>query len=86
MAVTPSPPVSVVLFDFVPLCLCESEALFNTASVCLGSICGVGNQYSSTDGYQPRLDVLLLLRRDVYVLLRPLANIRVGNAALRHVS
>lgn len=88
-AVTPSPPVSFFffpLFGVVPLCPSESEALNMCSCVCLCSVCGVGNQYSSADGYQPRLDVLLLLRRDVYVLLCPLANLRVGNAALRHVS
>ncbi len=75
------------LFDFVLPCSGESEAPFNTCPcVCLCSVCGVGNQYSSADGYQPGLDVLLLLRRDVHVLLCPLANIRVRNAALRHVS
>lgn len=52
----------------------------------LCSVCGVGNQYSCADGNQPGLDVLLLLRRDVYVLLCSLANIRVGDAALWHVS
>lgn len=54
--------------------------------VCLCSVCGVGNQYSSADGYQSRLDVLLLFCWDVHVLLRPLADLRVGNAALWHVS
>lgn len=53
---------------------------------CLRSVRGVGNQYSSANGNQPRLDVLLLLRRNVYVLLRSLADLRVGDAALRHVS
>lgn len=53
---------------------------------CLCSVRGVGNQHRGADGHKPRLDVLLLLRRDVHVLLRPLADIRVGNAALRHVS
>lgn len=50
------------------------------------SVCCTGNQYSSAAGHQPRLDVLLLLRWDVYVLLCPLANIRVRNATLWHVS
>lgn len=54
--------------------------------VCLCSVCGVGNLYSSADGDQSRLDVLLLLCWDVHVLLRPLADLRVGNAALWHVS
>lgn len=54
--------------------------------VCVCSVRGAGNQYSSADGNQPRLDVLLLFCRDVHVLLRPLADLRVRNAALRHVS
>lgn len=74
------------LFDVVLPCPSESEALNRCSCVCLCSVCGVGNQYSSADGHQSRLDVLLLLRRDVYVLLCPLANLRVRNAALRHVS
>lgn len=52
----------------------------------LRSVRGVGNQYSSANGNQPRLDVLLLLCWNVYVLLRSLADLRVGDAALRHVS
>lgn len=53
---------------------------------CLRSVRGAGNQYSRANGNQPGLDVLLLLRRDVYVLLRSLANLRVRDTALRHVS
>lgn len=52
----------------------------------LHSVRGAGNQYSRANGNQPRLDVLLLLRWDVYVLLRSLANLRVRDTALRHVS
>lgn len=61
-------------FQTPPVCLC----------VC--SVCGVGNHYSGADGYQSRLDVLLLFCWHVYVLLCPLADICVGNAALWHVS
>lgn len=61
-------------FESLPVCIC----------VC--SVCGVGNQYSSADGYQSRLDVLLLFCWDVHVLLCPLADLCVRNAALWHVS
>lgn len=68
------------------LCFRKSEAQRTICVFFLCSVCGVGNQYSSAAGHQPRLDVLLLLRRDVYVLLCTLANICVRNAALWDVS
>lgn len=78
--------------QFIPVCcsvaqwICQPLLTLTVSCVCPCSVCGVGNQYSSPDGNQSGLDVLLLLRRDVYVLLCPLANIRVRNAALWHVS
>lgn len=83
-AATPSPPVS---FCPVWVCLSENvEAQLTIWVLLVCSVCGAGNQYSSADGHQPGLDVLLLLRRHVYVLLCPLANVCVRNAALWDVS
>lgn len=71
---------------FIIGCLFCSFTPSESLPVCLCSVCGVGNLYSSADGDQSRLDVLLLFCWDVHVLLRPLADLRVGNVALWHVS
>lgn len=87
-AVTPSPPVSLLLLLWVDTMtpFCRFIHLKDHLFVFVCSVCGVGNQYSGADGYQSGLDVLLLFCWHVYVLLRPLADICVWNAALWHVS
>lgn len=87
-AVTLSPQVSLIYMDRWTdwYCISKPEDLATLCLfVCFCSFRGVGNQYSSAAGHQPRLDVLLLLRWHVYVLLRPLADLRVRNVTVRHV-
>lgn len=90
-AATPSPPVRLPTVNGgippPPLSSSTKSELSKCLLVSgLRSVRGAGNQYSRANGNQPGLDVLLLLRRDVYVLLRSLANLRVRDTALRHVS
>lgn len=74
------------LIAFITTHFCSFVLWRPPVCICVCSVCGVGDQYSGADGYQSRLDVLLLFCWHVHVLLCPLADVCVGNAALWHVS
>ena len=50
------------------------------------SLCCRGKLHIVWDRLVPRLDLLLRVHRHVHVLLRPLADLRLGHPALRPVS